>query len=323
MNKKIKKVVNYIGKLLMVLAFVFIFKKLYSYRDSLADCFSVEMLLKMIVCTILYGMLIFTLPTAYKALLNMTTGRHYNHTRIADIYCKTNLYKYLPGNVMQYVGRNQFAVEENLSHVDVATATILDITTIIIPAMVATVIFSFGYAAEYLQNSSDMVKSIVLFLGAACGLLAVCIIIALIVKKEFVKKYFSKYLKLITWRNIGTYIYCNFHRFLVFMGFSLLFIWTLYACGGHLEGNQWGTAIGLFCFSYLLGYITPGAPGGIGIREAVLSYFFAPWIDPSIIITTALVYRVATIFGDVESYGLSRLFVHLENKRKAKEQEKK
>lgn len=314
-----KKAVNIVGKILMILAFAFIIKKLYSYRDTLAACFSVPMLLKMIVCTLLYGALIFTLPGIYKALLNMTTGKHFNHARISGIYCKSNLYKYLPGNVMQYVGRNQLAVEENLSHVDVATATLLDISTTVFSSFIATLIFSSKYAWEYLQNSSDLVKSAVLFLTAACGLLLLVIIVALIVKRDLAKKYLSKYFHLITKHNIMIYVICLIYNFIVFMGFSALFMWTLYACGGRLELSQWPAAIGLFCFSYLLGFITPGVPGGIGIREAVLSYFFAAWLDPGTIVTAALVYRVATIFGDVESYGLSRLWGYMDRRKKEKE----
>lgn len=311
-----KKAVNIVGKLLMLVAFVFIIEKVYSYRESLVACFSVSMFLKMILCTLLYGALIFTLPGIYKTLLNMTTGRHFNHTRIAAIYCKSNLYKYLPGNVMQYVGRNQLAVEENLSHVDVASATLLDISTTVFSAFLATLIFAFRYSIEFLQQSSSLVRSAVLFLFCACVALVILIIIALIVKKEKAKAYLSKYFHLITKQNIIIYLLCIAYNFVVFMGFSLLFMWTLYACGGSLAWKQWPAAIGLFCFSYLLGFITPGVPGGIGIREAVLSYFFAAWLDPGTIVTAALVYRVATIFGDLESYGLSRLFVHLEKRKK-------
>ena len=313
-----KKAVNYVGKVLMLLAFAFIIKKLYSYRDTLASCFSGAMLVKMIVCTLLYGALIFTLPGIYKALLNMTTGKHFNHARMSGIYCKSNLYKYLPGNVMQYVGRNQLAVEENLSHVDVATATLLDISTTVFGALIATVLFAFGYALEYLQKSSELVRSAAMFILAACFLLFMVIVIALIVKRDLAKKYLSKYFHLVTKKNISIYLICLVYNFIVFIGFSLLFMWTLYACGGSLEAKQWPAAIGLFSFSYLLGFITPGVPGGIGIREAVLSYFFAGWIDPGTIVTAALVYRVATIFGDMESYGLSRLWGYMDRKKKAK-----
>ena len=316
---KVKKTVTIIGKILMFLAFAFIIKKLYSYREDLAGCFSVPMLLKMILCTLLYGALIFTLPGIYKALLNMTTGRHFNHARISGVYCKSNLYKYLPGNVMQYVGRNQLAVEENLSHVDVATATLLDISTTVFGSLIATVVFASGYALDYLKHSSDLVKRAAMFLLAACGVLFLLIVIALIVKRDLAKKYLSKYLHLITKKNIGIYLVCLFYNFIVFIGFSLLFLWTLYACGGSLEFKLWPAAIGLFSFSYLMGFITPGVPGGIGIREAVLSYFFSGWLDPATIVTAALVYRVATIFGDMESYGLSRLWGYMDRRKKEAE----
>lgn len=70
----------------------------------------------------------------------------------------------------------------------------------------------------------------------------------------------------------------------------------------------WLNTIGLFSLSFLLGYVTPGVPGGIGIREAVLSYFFLFMVNDSLILAGALAFRVVSIVGDILGYALSLCF---------------
>ncbi|MCR5792100.1 MAG: hypothetical protein K6G65_02930 [Lachnospiraceae bacterium] len=316
MNKK--KLVNYAGKVLMILAFALIVWKLYGYRDSLAECLNVKTAVVMLVCAIPYGCLIYTLPMIYKELLQITTGKKFTHRKIAGIYCKSALYKYLPGNVMQYVGRNQLAVTDNLSHFDVAAATMLDISTTVFACVAATVVFSFRYAVEYINagKTGFSLEKIGIILGAAIATFVILCVVAFIWKREALKRHFNRYLHLITLKNIVLYLELVLYNILVFVLFGLLFMWVLDTVGGHLEWKYWPAAIGLYCFSYLLGYITPGVPGGIGIREAVLGFFFAGWLSPGTIITGALVYRVATIIGDVVAYFISVAMLRIPEKKK-------
>ncbi|MFP3156558.1 hypothetical protein LQZ18_19495 [Lachnospiraceae bacterium ZAX-1] len=92
-------------------------------------------------------------------------GKKFTHTKVAAIYCKSVLYTYLPGNVMQYVSRNQLAVTDNLFHFDVVTATLLDISTIVVACLLGTVLFSIYYAMVYLQKTSVNLRLVVQIVG--------------------------------------------------------------------------------------------------------------------------------------------------------------
>jgi uncharacterized membrane protein YbhN (UPF0104 family) len=54
----------------------------------------------------------------------------------------------------------------------------------------------------------------------------------------------------------------------------------------------------IFAISWLLGFITPGSPGGIGIREALLVTFLAPIYGNAIAIWLSIVLRIITTLGD-------------------------
>ncbi len=62
--------------------------------------------------------------------------------------------------------------------------------------------------------------------------------------------------------------------------------------------------------SWFIGFITPGVPGGIGIRESVL-LLMLPMYPQEAILTAAIVQRVIMIIGDVLSYLLSTQTDHI------------
>ena len=51
--------------------------------------------------------------------------------------------------------------------------------------------------------------------------------------------------------------------------------------------------------AWLAGFVTPGSPGGLGVREVVLSVALSGWVDPAIAVATAAGFRVLTITGDL------------------------
>ena len=63
------------------------------------------------------------------------------------VFTRSNLYKYVPGNVFQYVGRNKLAEDAQVSHVDVACATVLDVLGCVISTGIISVIL-LGSAAS-------------------------------------------------------------------------------------------------------------------------------------------------------------------------------
>lgn len=295
------KVIKWIGRIFMILSFIFIGKTLWGYRGKIQINISVPVIIGLCVCTIIYGILVYMLAFIYQKLLIITTKKKFPYYKIAYLYCKTAIFKYMPGNVMQYVGRNQLAIEENISHIDVAVATLLEITVTILSAALLSLIFSAKYAAQWIENNSIHI-GMIFQIG-----LAVIVIFwgAVWISRKRLNKILHKYIVLINRANIKIYIGTICYNMVITIINSLIYFSVLLLLGMKLEWNMYLAGIGLYALSFLLGYITPGVPGGIGIREAILTYFFSGVLMPGEILSGALVFRVVSIVGDGIGYMIS------------------
>jgi len=59
---------------------------------------------------------------------------------------------------------------------------------------------------------------------------------------------------------------------------------------------------GVYACAWIIGTVTPGAPGGLGVREAILVVLLAPYCGEGVAIAAALYLRVATTFADLLSF---------------------
>lgn len=61
-----------------------------------------------------------------------------------------------------------------------------------------------------------------------------------------------------------------------------------------------------FAIAWSIGFITPGAPSGIGIREAILLLLLIPLSGEGPALILALLFRLVTIGGDIGFYAMSQ-----------------
>ncbi len=67
------------------------------------------------------------------------------------------------------------------------------------------------------------------------------------------------------------------------------------------------TLTALFTASWLVGYLVPGAPGGMGVREAVMVVLFTPVVGAGAAVGLGVSMRVATMLGDSLAFALGLL----------------
>ena len=75
------------------------------------------------------------------------------------------------------------------------------------------------------------------------------------------------------------------------------------------------TVLSAYIVAWVLGYIVPGASGGIGIREMALYLLLGPLLGEGLVLALAVIHRLITIIGDFLGY----LIVVLLNRRNGKE----
>ena len=79
----------------------------------------------------------------------------------------------------------------------------------------------------------------------------------------------------------------------------ILLVW--YATGS-LTLAQAGAVISTYIVAWVLGFIVPGASGGIGIREMALLLLLGPMLGDSLVLSLAVIHRLITIIGDFLGY---------------------
>jgi len=60
--------------------------------------------------------------------------------------------------------------------------------------------------------------------------------------------------------------------------------------------------------SWFIGFVTPGSPGGIGVKEAVLSLLLMDFYGRENVLVAALLFRVVTVSADVLAFSFFMLF---------------
>lgn len=66
-------------------------------------------------------------------------------------------------------------------------------------------------------------------------------------------------------------------------------------------------SVALFAAAWISGLVTPGAPGGLGVRESVLTLGLAPILGGATALAAALLHRGVSVLGDVISFGFGLL----------------
>jgi uncharacterized membrane protein YbhN (UPF0104 family) len=61
-------------------------------------------------------------------------------------------------------------------------------------------------------------------------------------------------------------------------------------------------AIWRFALCWVAGFVVPGAPAGLGVREALFIRLFAPGIGEGVAACVAVAYRIITTLGDLLTF---------------------
>lgn len=75
----------------------------------------------------------------------------------------------------------------------------------------------------------------------------------------------------------------------------------------HVPQSYILTTIGIYALAWVAGFLTPGAPAGIGIREVILAAAFTQLYGESIALGITLSLRAVTMAGDVLAFLIGSL----------------
>ncbi len=219
-------------------------------------------------------------------------------------YLKTNIAKYLPGNVWHFYSRIAAATRVGIA-LEIATVSVLlEPLLMVASALLVALLCSHQIAARFGLGG---------LLAQWLGLLLVLAALHPRVLNPIVQ-WLSK---LKQQGNAGdspsppaqllSYPLVPFAGEVGFlmlrsMGFLLTF-WAI----SPIEPGQIPLLVSVFSLSWLLGLVVPGAPGGLGVFEATAIALLGKTISPGILLSVVALYRLISVLAEAIGAGLAWL----------------
>lgn len=296
-NINLKKILKYIGNIITILSIIFVVRVMLSFNIDFSIIQKKSLFITSLVLgTLIMGSSVFIIAYGWKIILAVLSNQSVNYSDASFVYVKANMGKYLPGNVMHYVERNLFAGSLGLNQKAVLLSTVTEIIGQVSVCSIPGIIL-LGRRVLPVLPEIIHIKYIIWFAVLICLLL-----IGIIIFKKEIKKFFTDisikvFLKAFS-RAIPTYL-----AVVLLGGLVLVIIFTSTMNGG-MSRNMGLSIVAAFTTAWVLGFVVPGAPGGIGVREFVLLFLLRDMFPEPVILACILVHRMICILGDVLAYSI-------------------
>lgn len=232
-----------------------------------------------------YAVLLMLLAFAWLGLLRGIDGPGLKAGTMLAIFARTQVFKYLPGNVLHMVGRYMQARAAGASHIALGVAQVTELVLLTAAGATVAAVLALPLLVEQAQRNGlgDWVLPV---LGSAGAVLAIGV--PLVLRRLPVG---AAMLRRVALRGVVAVALYG-----VFMLGSGAIAWALAASLGDV-GARPGEIIGITAAAWLVGFLVPGAPGGLGVRDAVLIAGLAAAGVPGAT-AIALGHRIVTTLGD-------------------------
>lgn len=294
------RILKGIFKILGIAAFVFIFFKLLSSWDKIRTQVSINSAFLFVSSIILLILFYYGLCIGWSSII-LKSDEKSNFSELVYVFSKSQLARYLPGGIWNYMGRVAFLKSKNHTSGVVFGSIILESVLMALSCLIIGFLTSFRILSQlelFICLGFILVLLIVLFANKT-----IMIWIYKIFKKQTIAipqwdfSFSAKLLLLylLTW-------------LLAYISFVLLIISTLsidLAKSLELGGG--------FLISWAVGFVTP-MPGGIGSREAALIYILSKTDYAEISYFLSILSRMVMIISEIISFGILYLMNLIRNR---------
>lgn len=297
MSSRYMPVVRIIGRLLSIVAIVFVILQLSKISLDVKIIFSLKSIFVILIQIVIVMGQIFLGCYGWLKFVEILSGSTVGFKAAMLTYTKSNIYKYVPGNIFQFIARNELASKCGIGNLDVAAATIMDTAVSLAVALLIAICCLGQTALQYMIEIWFNYRTL-FFSLMVVGLVALCLTIMILKSRMFI----------LMQRFIGKLTKPNICKFLQAIGYYVLnnlvssitmFLFVSIVFEISQTPQMLITLSGAYILSAIIGVVTPGAPGGIGVREAVMIVLTGNMLNRNIIITTLVLLRIAAIVGDV------------------------
>lgn len=285
------KIIKITGNILMIIAIGYI---IMFFINSDVDPY-IFLTKKNLILTITLGLAvaagILLLALAWKKNIEMLSDETVSKTDVLYIYTRANLAKYIPGNVMHYASRNLFGSEYGLSQKSMLMSSAIETLLLITVILILVLILAANSLLKTLQQMiTQEIISCGLILLISAGIIATIVAVGIWVIKNR-KTIPVKPLNLL--KSSG---------YTAAFGIINAASFAIIAVSERSVAVSILVLAGYYLLAWLLGFIMPGAPGGLGIREYILLVLLLPFLQKNDILAVVVLMRLITVLGDIFAY---------------------
>ena len=276
-KNNIQKILNIAGGGIAIISVVFVGFRLVKYWKQIPiDIFTTKLLILIFILGGGYGIANFILSSTWWVLMNRL-HQGISKQDATRIYGITQLAKYVPGNILQFAGRQALAMSYGFSGKAIAKSMALELFLLILAGMS----FSLWIIPE-LYPKFNFHYSFLVFLF---------FLISLVVANKNARA--SLFVK----------VFIRYYVFLFISGVIFVCVLSIISSNWLFTPSQMLSVIGIYVLSWLAGLVTPGSPAGVGVREFVLVLLLKPFVSELDVIIAAIIGRLVTVMGDCYFYG--------------------
>ncbi len=216
---------------------------------------------------------------------------------------KSQIAKYLPGNVFHFVGRVTLGAAQGIRAEAIVLSMGVETVTLAVTAAVVSAIGLAAGGAElpWLLSLLGQRASVYVI---SFAVLAVFILVALVLVSARVRQWLKERADYV---HPSRMVRAALLYLIVFLLDGVVISWLVGGFFGADASVRWYQFAWGFSLAWLLGFIVPGAPGGIGIREAVFVGLFAGELGQGLAVGLAVLLRVLTSLSDLITFGIATL----------------
>ncbi len=268
-----KKYFNLFGSILSLLGILFVVLRLRDYGIKVNfEKFTVISWLTLVSLSILYFFSNTLLAFGWHRLLcyyGLTPTRLW----AVRVYGFSQLAKYVPGNIFHLAGRQSLGMAAGYPGWALVKSSCWELAI----CLLGGAVFSVLLVPFMLDDVSITITFVVFFLLIS----VVCLVL---------KFYFSIDVA-------RSFIYFLFFFIVTALLFVLL-VSTFFTIS-HSNSFLFPAIGGAYITAWLIGFVTPGAPAGMGVRELVLIFLLNRIMSENDLILSAMLMRFVTVFGDI------------------------
>lgn len=234
----------------------------------------------------------FLLSAAWRRLLSWFGENQVPAGVCHHIYARTQIARYLPGNVFHVANRHLLGRKARMRHTALAAATVCEIVGVLIAAGVIALL---GVGA---RGNTSVWFSFLVLVSVLCFLLMAPFAINAFLRKLGLDRRLQ-----LPHRGSWPAARSLFAVLLLYAAFFLntgfIVVATRCVVAGVPTFKEALAVITVFALSWVAGFVTPGAPAGMGVREATMVVSLEPMLGDGLSLLVTFAFRLITTLGDL------------------------